>query len=129
MSSCHRPYDRGLARPVFVTSHLAAATLSFPPMNLELITYLKKQSQFTPVAALEEQLKLDRDQVFTDVEEAIEEGYSIEFHPYLGFKLIDRHYCVDQTHLKRFFSAVLAAQIPDFARFLLADDTRQIAGA
>lgn len=58
-------------------------------MNLELIAYLKKQSQFTPVPALEEKLKLERDQVFTDVEAAIEQGYSIEFHPYLGFKLID----------------------------------------
>jgi BirA family transcriptional regulator, biotin operon repressor / biotin---[acetyl-CoA-carboxylase] ligase len=58
-------------------------------MNLELIAYLKKQSQFTPMPVIEEKLKLGRDQVFTDVEAAIEEGYSIEFHPYLGVKLID----------------------------------------
>ena len=58
-------------------------------MNLELIAYLKKQSQFTPVPVIEETLKLERDQVFTDVEKAIDEGYSIEFHPYLGVKLID----------------------------------------
>lgn len=58
-------------------------------MNLELIAYLKKQSQFTPVPVVEETLKLERDQVFKDVEAAIEEGYLIEFHPYLGVKLID----------------------------------------
>ena len=58
-------------------------------MNLELIAYLKKQSQFTPVPVLEEKLKLERDQVFKDVEAAIEQGYLIEFHPYLGVKLID----------------------------------------
>ncbi|MBZ0138101.1 MAG: biotin--[acetyl-CoA-carboxylase] ligase [Planctomycetes bacterium] len=58
-------------------------------MNLELIAYLKQQSQFTPVPVIEEKLKLERDQVFTDVEAAIEQGYSIEFHPYLGVKLID----------------------------------------
>ena len=58
-------------------------------MNLELIAYLKKQSQFTPVPELEAKLKLDRDQVFTDVEALIELGYSIEFHPYLGVKLLD----------------------------------------
>jgi BirA family biotin operon repressor/biotin-[acetyl-CoA-carboxylase] ligase len=58
-------------------------------MNLELISYLKKQSQFTPVPDIEEALKLGRDQVFSDVEAAIEEGYNIEFHPYLGVRLLD----------------------------------------
>ncbi|MCA8914792.1 MAG: biotin--[acetyl-CoA-carboxylase] ligase [Planctomycetes bacterium] len=58
-------------------------------MNLELIEYLKKQSQFAPVPDIEEKLKLGRDQVFTDVEALIEQGYSIEFHPYLGLKLLD----------------------------------------
>ena len=58
-------------------------------MNLELIAYLKKQSQFTPVPELQEKLDIGRDQIFTDVEALIEEGYSIEFHPYLGVKLLD----------------------------------------
>lgn len=58
-------------------------------MNLELIAYLKKQSQFTPVPELQEKLDLGRDQVFTDVEALMELGYSIEFHPYLGVKLLD----------------------------------------
>ncbi|MCZ7604636.1 MAG: biotin--[acetyl-CoA-carboxylase] ligase [Planctomycetota bacterium] len=58
-------------------------------MNLELIAYLKKQSQFTPLPELEEKLELGRDQLFSDVEALIEQGYSIEFHPYLGVKLLD----------------------------------------
>ncbi|MCA8917960.1 MAG: biotin--[acetyl-CoA-carboxylase] ligase [Planctomycetes bacterium] len=58
-------------------------------MNRDLITYLKAQSQFTPIPELEAKLGLERDQVFTDVETLIEEGYSVEFHPYLGMKLID----------------------------------------
>lgn len=58
-------------------------------MNRDLVTYLKAQSQFTPIPELEEKLTLERDQVFSDVEELIEQGYSIEFHPYLGVKLID----------------------------------------
>lgn len=58
-------------------------------MNRDLISYLKKQSQFTPLPELEEKLELDRDSIFNDVEELLEDGYSIEFHPYLGFKLVD----------------------------------------
>ncbi|MCG3182653.1 MAG: Bifunctional ligase/repressor BirA [Planctomycetes bacterium] len=58
-------------------------------MNLDLIAYLKKQSQFTPLPELEEKLALGRDQLFSDVEALIEQGYSIEFHPYLGVKLLD----------------------------------------
>ena len=58
-------------------------------MGRELIRYLKRQSDFVPVNLLAEELDLHRDAVFTQVEDLIEQGYSIEFHPYLGVKLID----------------------------------------
>lgn len=58
-------------------------------MNTDLISFLKKQSHYTPVGDIEEKLELARDAIFTDVEALIEQGYSIEFHPYLGVKLID----------------------------------------
>lgn len=58
-------------------------------MNIDLIGFLKKQSEFVPVGDVEKALKLSRDGIFNDVEALIEEGYSIEFHPYLGLKLID----------------------------------------
>lgn len=58
-------------------------------MGRELIRYLKKLSDFVPVGVLAEELELHRDAIFTEVEELIEAGYSIEFHPYLGVKLID----------------------------------------
>lgn len=58
-------------------------------MGRELIRYLKKQSDFVPVNLLAEELDLHRDAVFTQVEDLIDGGYSIEFHPYLGVKLID----------------------------------------
>ena len=58
-------------------------------MNLELTSYLKKQSDFVAVAELEEELKLDREALFTEIETLIEAGYNIEFHPYLGVKLVD----------------------------------------
>src|SRR5215510_3094937 len=40
-----------------------------------------------------------------------------------------RHNLVDQPHSSRLCGAVLVAQIPDLARFFLADDTRQVHGA
>ncbi|MBX3460092.1 MAG: biotin--[acetyl-CoA-carboxylase] ligase [Planctomycetes bacterium] len=58
-------------------------------MNTDLISFLKKQSHYTPVGDIEEKLELSRDAIFSDVEALIEQGYSIEFHPYLGVKLID----------------------------------------
>lgn len=58
-------------------------------MNVDLISFLKKQSHYTPLPAIEDKLKLGREAIFSDVEALIEEGYTIEFHPYLGFKLID----------------------------------------
>ncbi|MCC6466564.1 MAG: biotin--[acetyl-CoA-carboxylase] ligase [Planctomycetes bacterium] len=58
-------------------------------MNHALIQYLKKHSDFVPVPDLEKALKARRDALFTDVEDLIEEGYSVEFHPYLGVKLLD----------------------------------------
>ncbi len=58
-------------------------------MNTDLISFLKKQSHYVPVGDIEEKLKISRDAIFTDVEALIEQGYSIEFHPYLGVKLID----------------------------------------
>ncbi len=58
-------------------------------MNLELIAYLKKQGDFTAMADVEKALKLKRDKLFAAVEDLIEEGYNVEFHPYLGVKLID----------------------------------------
>jgi BirA family transcriptional regulator, biotin operon repressor / biotin---[acetyl-CoA-carboxylase] ligase len=58
-------------------------------MNRDLISYLKKQRHYVPVADVEEQLELSRDALFSQVEELIEAGYTVEFHPYLGLKLID----------------------------------------
>lgn len=74
-------------------------------MNLELVAYLKKQSDFTAVAEVEEALAHggdkkkkakaparpapSNDALFRDIEELISAGYNIEFHPYLGVKLID----------------------------------------
>lgn len=73
-------------------------------MNLALVAYLKKQSDFVGVADVEEALaggdnkkkakqatksKLSNDALFRDIEELIAAGYNIEFHPYLGVKLID----------------------------------------
>jgi BirA family transcriptional regulator, biotin operon repressor / biotin---[acetyl-CoA-carboxylase] ligase len=58
-------------------------------VNLELIRFLKKQSAYTPVPELQKAAGLGRADVFTEVEVLLEEGYSIEFHPYLGVKLID----------------------------------------
>ncbi|MHC4839806.1 MAG: biotin--[acetyl-CoA-carboxylase] ligase [Planctomycetota bacterium] len=58
-------------------------------MNRDLISYLKKQTDFIPAAVLEEKTGLCRNDLFSDVEELIEEGYNVEFHPYLGVKLID----------------------------------------
>ncbi|MCC6573516.1 MAG: biotin--[acetyl-CoA-carboxylase] ligase [Planctomycetes bacterium] len=82
-------------------------------MNLALIQFLKKQSEFTPVAEVEAALlpppdkkskykapkpktgkiaakaAQANDALFRDVEELIEAGYNIEFHPYLGVRLID----------------------------------------
>src|SRR3984893_11012455 len=47
----------------------------------------------------------------------------------LGIELVGRHYLVDQPHLERFGGGVAAAQEPDLARPLLADQARQIGGA
>ncbi|HRJ79231.1 MAG: biotin--[acetyl-CoA-carboxylase] ligase [Planctomycetaceae bacterium] len=72
-------------------------------MNFELLSYLKKQSDFTAVADVEAALTRGKskkpkstgkqgpanDALFRDIEELIEQGYNIEFHPYLGVKLID----------------------------------------
>ncbi|MBX3475633.1 MAG: biotin--[acetyl-CoA-carboxylase] ligase [Planctomycetes bacterium] len=58
-------------------------------MSRALIQFLKKQSDFVPVDVVADELDLHRDAVFTTVEDLIEAGYSIEFHPYLGVKLID----------------------------------------
>lgn len=58
-------------------------------MSRALIQFLKKQSDFTPVDVVADELELHRDAVFTTVEDLIDAGYSIEFHPYLGVKLID----------------------------------------
>ncbi len=58
-------------------------------MSRALIQFLKKQSDFTPVDVVADELELHRDAVFTCVEDLIDVGYSIEFHPYLGIKLID----------------------------------------
>jgi len=58
-------------------------------MSRSLIQFLKKQSDFVPVDVVADELELHRDAVFTTVEDLIDAGYSIEFHPYLGVKLID----------------------------------------
>lgn len=58
-------------------------------MNRDLIGYLKRQSRFVPLPELEDALGIDRDTLFRDVEELLEADYAVEFHPYLGFKLID----------------------------------------
>lgn len=74
-------------------------------MNLNLVAYLKKQSDFVGVADVEDALSgsgdkkkkakvtakatLTNDALFRDIEELIAAGYNIEFHPYLGVKLID----------------------------------------
>lgn len=58
-------------------------------MGRELIRYLKQQSDFVPVNLLADELELHRDAIFSQVESLIEQGYTIEFHPYLGVKLID----------------------------------------
>ena len=58
-------------------------------MNYKLISFLKERSDFAPVAEFESALDLSRDALFSDIEALIEEGYSIEFHPYLGVKLVD----------------------------------------
>ena len=73
-------------------------------MNLDLVAYLKKQSDFVGVADVEEALvggdkkkkakvpakaRLSNDALFRDIEALIAAGYNIEFHPYLGVKLID----------------------------------------
>src|SRR6266581_6278639 len=39
------------------------------------------------------------------------------------------HNLVDQPHRRRLCGAVLVAQVPDFPRFFLPDDTRQVHGA
>jgi BirA family transcriptional regulator, biotin operon repressor / biotin---[acetyl-CoA-carboxylase] ligase len=76
-------------------------------MNTDLINYLKKQSHYVPVSDVEEALGVGRDELFSDVEALIEEGYSIEFHPYLGLKLIDipdrflKHEIRDDLNTKR----------------------------
>lgn len=76
-------------------------------MNRDLISYLKKQTDFIPAAVLEEKTGLGRNDLFTDVEELIEEGYNIEFHPYLGVRLIDipdrllKHEIRDDLNTKR----------------------------
>src|SRR5690606_4967946 len=44
-------------------------------------------------------------------------------------KAINRDNLIDQAHFKRFLCVVLAAQIPDFTRLLLPDDTSEIARA
>jgi BirA family biotin operon repressor/biotin-[acetyl-CoA-carboxylase] ligase len=58
-------------------------------MNTDLISFLKKQSHYIALPVIEEKLELERETIFSDVEALIEQGYSIEFHPYLGLKLID----------------------------------------
>jgi BirA family biotin operon repressor/biotin-[acetyl-CoA-carboxylase] ligase len=58
-------------------------------MKTDLISFLKKQSHYTALPVVEEKLNLERETIFSDVEALIEQGYSIEFHPYLGLKLID----------------------------------------
>jgi len=58
-------------------------------MNTDLIAFLKKQSHYVPVGDVEDALKLERDALFSEVETLIDQGYSVEFHPYLGLKLID----------------------------------------
>jgi BirA family biotin operon repressor/biotin-[acetyl-CoA-carboxylase] ligase len=78
-------------------------------MNLDLVAWLKKQSEFVSVEEVEEamaklaaqkagkskkgkstgKLKRNNDALFRDIEELINQGYSIEFHPYLGVKFID----------------------------------------
>src|SRR5262249_36779128 len=47
----------------------------------------------------------------------------------LGVQLVVRHHDVAQAHLQCFLGAVAAAQIPDFARLLLADHAGEIGGA
>ena len=47
----------------------------------------------------------------------------------LGVELVVGHNLVDEAHRRRLLRGIAAAHVPDFARFLLADDTRQISGA
>lgn len=101
-------------------------------MNLALIAFLKKQSDFTPVADVAAALEAGTDKkaskrpkvaktsgakvnpkapqandaLFREVEELIEAGYNIEFHPYLGVRLVDipdrllEHEILDELNTK-----------------------------
>src|SRR5688500_11467647 len=47
----------------------------------------------------------------------------------LGVELLQRHHGVDEPHLQRLGCVVLATEIPDLARLLVADAAREVAGA
>src|SRR5690606_28476170 len=55
------------------------------------------------------------------------ENFARPFHAFV-FEFRDGHDGVDEAHFQRLLRVVLAAQIPDLARLLLADDARQITG-
>src|SRR2546430_17256101 len=48
---------------------------------------------------------------------------------HLGAKLLEGNDLVHEPHLERFLSRILAAEVPDLPRFLLADDAGEEAGA
>lgn len=58
-------------------------------MNFDLLRFLKKTTEYTPVGTIESKLKLSRGDLFTDVETLLDHGYKVEFHPYLGVRLLD----------------------------------------
>src|SRR5436190_10225012 len=47
----------------------------------------------------------------------------------LGFELIERDYRINESHLQRLLRVVLAAEVPDLARFFLSDDAREVYGS
>jgi len=60
-----------------------------PNLNLDLLRYLKAQEKPVLPTEIEEETGLDHSTLIESLEDLAATGYEVEFHPYLGVRLVD----------------------------------------